>query len=72
MPQFCYSLRVEMARLIWIARKFNRGMTYQQKAKDMVNAWGYLYGVANLVIYCYNAAAYNQPFVFFLSQICRV
>jgi len=72
MPQYCYSLRVEMAQLIWMARKFNRGMTYQQKAKDMVNARGYLNGVANLVIYWFNAAAYNRPFVFFLSQICRV
>jgi len=44
----------EMARLSWMAKKFTRGMTYQWKAKDMVNAWEDLYGVANIVIYHYN------------------
>jgi len=40
-----------MARLSWMAKKFTRGMTYQRwKAKDLVNAWEYLYGVANIVI----------------------
>jgi len=43
-----------MARSIWMARKFNRGMTYQWKAKDLTNAQEDLYGVANVVICCYN------------------
>jgi hypothetical protein len=34
----------------WMARKFNRGVTYQTKAKDLENAREYLYGVANIVI----------------------
>ena len=37
-----------------MAKKFTRGMTYQWKAKDMVNAQKDLYGVANIVIYHYN------------------
>jgi hypothetical protein len=47
MPRFHYLLRVsgaEMARSIWMAKKLTRGMTYQWKAKDLVNArediWG--------------------------------
>jgi hypothetical protein len=43
-----------MARSIWTARKFNRGMTYQWKAKDMVNAPEYLNGVSKIVSYRYN------------------
>ena len=39
-----------MARLSWMAKKFTRGMIYQSKAKDMVNAPEYLYGVANIAI----------------------
>jgi hypothetical protein len=39
-----------MARSSWMARKFNRGVTYQTKAKDLANAREYLYGVANIVI----------------------
>jgi hypothetical protein len=42
-----------MAQL-WMARKFNRGITYQWKAKNMANALEYLYGVANIVIQHYN------------------
>ena len=45
---------LKMAQWIWMARKFNRGVTYQCKAKDMANVQEYLYGVANVVIYCYN------------------
>ncbi len=41
---------MEMAQSIWMARKFNRGMTYQWKAKDLANAQECLYGVANIVI----------------------
>jgi len=43
-----------MARSSWMAKKFTRGMTYQWKAKDLANAREYLYGVANIVIQCYN------------------
>ena len=43
----------EMARSSWMAKNFTRGMTYQWKAKDMVNAREDLYGVANTVIYHY-------------------
>ena len=39
-----------MVRLSWMAKKFTRGMTYQSKAKDMVNALEYLFVVANIVI----------------------
>ena len=55
--QTCYLLRFqvpEMARLSWMTTKFTRGMTYQWKAKDLANAWEYLYGVANIVIQRYN------------------
>ncbi len=38
-----------------MAREFNRGVTYQTKAKDLANAREYLYGVANIVIQRYNA-----------------
>ena len=44
----------KMARSIWMARKFNGGVTYQCKAKNMVNVQEYLYGVANVVTYHYN------------------
>ena len=44
----------EMARSSWMAKKFTRGMTYQWKAKESVNAREDLYGVANIVIYHYN------------------
>jgi hypothetical protein len=53
MPQFATfksSLVPGMARSSWMAMKFTRGMTYQWKAKDLANAWKYLYGVANIVI----------------------
>jgi hypothetical protein len=43
-----------MARSIWVAKKFTRGMTYQWKAKDLANSREDLYGVANIVIYRYN------------------
>ena len=43
-----------MVRLIWMAKKFTRGMTDQWKAKDLANALEDLYGVANIVIYRYN------------------
>ena len=43
-----------MARLSWMAKQFTRGVTYQWKAKDLANAQEDLYGVANVVIYCYN------------------
>ena len=36
-----------MARSIWMAKIFTRGMTYQWKAKDLANAREDLYGVAN-------------------------
>jgi len=39
-----------MVRLSWMAKKFTRGMTYQSKAKDMVNTLECLYGVADIVI----------------------
>ena len=39
-----------MARSSWMARKFNRGVTYQTKAKDLANAREYLYEVANIVM----------------------
>ena len=45
---------LEMVQWIWMVRKFTRGVTYQCKAKDMANVQEYLYGVANVVIYCYN------------------
>ena len=37
-----------------MAKIFTRGITYQWKAKDLANAWEYVYGVANIVIQCYN------------------
>jgi hypothetical protein len=40
-----------MAQLIWMAKKFTRGVTYQWKAMDLANAQEDLYGVANIVIY---------------------
>ena len=40
----------KMAQSIWMARKFNRGMTYQWKANDLASALEYLYEVANIVI----------------------
>jgi hypothetical protein len=43
-----------MARSSLMAKKITRGMTYQWKAKDLANAREYLYGVANIVIQCYN------------------
>ena len=43
-----------MARSVWMAKNFSRGMTYQWKAKDFANAREYLYGVANIVIQRYN------------------
>jgi hypothetical protein len=39
----------EMAGSSWMAKKFSRGMRYQWKAKDMVNAQEDFYGVANVV-----------------------
>ena len=44
-----------------MARKFTGGMTYQWKAKDLVNAQEYLYGVANIVIYHYNELLLKCP-----------
>ena len=48
--EFTISQVPEMARSSWIAKKFIKGMTYQWKAKDMVNAWEDLYGAADIVI----------------------
>ena len=48
--EFTISQVPEMALSSWIAKKFIKGMTYQWKAKDMVNAWEDLYGAADIVI----------------------
>ena len=39
----------KMTRLILMAMKFTKGMTYQWKAKDMANAQEDIYGVACIV-----------------------
>ena len=38
-----------MARLIWMAKKFTRGVTYQSDGKDLANGVEYLYWGAKVV-----------------------